>query len=596
MALSHAEIFEDTYPLIRSCPALNKIHLAGDIKDLTIEVKDGNVLHADRIILAARIPSLRAALSGPLGEENSVLRWPTMPLSLANAFIQYVYTGRVEVTDGNARGMVTLAKMLKMPHLVDWGVAYMVKGVTLENLPATWDFARSMNVEVLTKKCIGLMKAHFENFVPTEVFVRLPAETLLTVLRGSDLSVGSEEEVVDAIARWVGADAGLADDKRLKVHAPTMLKEVQWHLTTVEYRNHLLENYQIFKKGPECPCLMFQISNWIGDADKDKRHCPFNVRTRLRQSIFLFGRDNDDKDGWSVLRVDPQLQQAERVADMKANRSWASYSVVGASIFVVGGGNASRDVDEFLMREGRWRERAPLAVGRQEHAAAVVRIPAAADANGEEALIGVFGGLGGEDSQLEPISSCEVYDVRQDRWLKLPNLPEKRWGPAAACLSGDRRVFVIGGWDASFTALASVVFCHLRADWERQATTADFWLKAAPMRTARRGLAATPFRGAILVAGGVDDRTLNTVEMFSPPDARNPLGQWTELASMQEPRCRFTLLTSTNAVFALGSTVEALTTPGGSDYFNSDLTSWVWSSTTPVESLRRIHGAGSIRM
>ncbi|BHF70374.1 hypothetical protein SprV_0301342400 [Sparganum proliferum] len=45
-----------------------------------ITVKDRAELHVNRIILAARIPSLRATLSGPLGETNSVLRWPTMPL------------------------------------------------------------------------------------------------------------------------------------------------------------------------------------------------------------------------------------------------------------------------------------------------------------------------------------------------------------------------------------------------------------------------------------------------------------------------------------------------------------------------------------
>ncbi|BHF76840.1 hypothetical protein SprV_0501993900 [Sparganum proliferum] len=73
MALPQAEVFEDQFPLIRSCPALNEIRLAQDIKDLRIEVKRGAVLHADRIVLAARVPSLRAALSGPLGEENSVL-------------------------------------------------------------------------------------------------------------------------------------------------------------------------------------------------------------------------------------------------------------------------------------------------------------------------------------------------------------------------------------------------------------------------------------------------------------------------------------------------------------------------------------------
>nr|VZI29649.1 unnamed protein product [Spirometra erinaceieuropaei] len=606
MALQEAELFEDQHPLIRSCPALNEIRLAQDIKDLTIEVKNGDVLHVHRIVLAARIPSLRASVSGPLGVENSVLRWPTAPLSLANALVQYVYTGRVEMTENNVRGLIALARMLELPALVNWGVMFMAKRVNLENLPATWDFANTFNIKLLADTCIGLMKEHFELFVPTELFVRLSAETVLSLFRSDRLSVGSEEEVVTAIARWTGAGAcGQADDERLKVHAPAMLKEVQWHLTDVECRDRLMKDHPTFGKSPECLQLMLQVERLIGAADKDKLARPFNLRPRLRPTIFLFGKDKDGQGSWSVRRTDQHLQQVERVADMKTRRWYATYSVVGESIFVVGGGwngPALVDVDEFLVREGRWRERAPLAVRRQEHAAAVVKVHAV---DGEETLIGIFGGGLMEGDSCTCLASCEAYDVRQDRWHKLPDLPEKRSGPAAACLPGDSRVFVFGGYDSS-SRLASVVFCNLRADWQEKATsarTADFWQPAAAMRTARSRLAATPFRGAILVAGGYDgQRALNVVETFSPPDAGNPLGQWTKLADMKKPRHLFALLTSSNAVFAFGNqeepfnTVETLTAPGGLADMENDLTSWVWSPKIPLETLDRIDGAASVCM
>nr|VZI49808.1 unnamed protein product [Spirometra erinaceieuropaei] len=606
MALQEAEIFEDQHPLLRSCPALNEIRLAQDMKDLTIEVKNGDVLHVHRIVLAARIPSLRASLSGPLGEENSVLRWPTAPLSLANALVQYVYTGRVEMTENNVRGLIALARMLELPALVNWGAIFMAKRVNLENLPATWDFAKSMNLKLLADTCIGLMKEHFEEFVPTELFVRLPAETVLSLLRSDHLPVGSEEEVVAAIARWTGAGAcGQADDEKLKVNAPAMLKEVQWHLTDVECRDRLMEKYPTIWESPECARLLARIERWIGAADKDKLARPFNLRPRLRPTIFLFGKDKGGQGSWSVRRTDQRLQQVDRVADMKTRRWYASYSVVGESIFVVGGAwnnTALVDVDEFLVREGRWRKRAPLAVRRQQHAAAVVKVHAV---DGGETVIGIFGGCFKEGDSWTYLASCEVYDVRQDRWHKLPDLPEKRFGPSAACLPGDSRIFVFGGSDGS-SEFASVVFCNLRADWREEtvsARTADFWQPAAAMRTARVGLAATPFRGAILVVGGwKSGKALNVVEMFSLPDAGNPLGQWTKLAKMKQPRRYFTLLTSANAVFALGNldepknTVETLTAPGGSADFENDLTSWVWSSKSPVETLDRIDGAASVRM
>ncbi|VDL88301.1 unnamed protein product [Schistocephalus solidus] len=109
--------------------------------------------------------------------------------------------------------------------------------------------------------------------------------------------------------------------------------------------------------------------------------------------------------------------------------------------------------------------------------------------------------------------------------------------------------------DGKFTSEGqSVTFCRLEAT-ATSARTANFWQAAASMRTARWALAVTPFRGRIIVAGGFanGEESLNVVEMFTPPDASSPLGQWTELTGMKQGRAFFTLLTFANAVFALGS-------------------------------------------
>ncbi|BHF84929.1 distal tubule morphoproteinsis [Sparganum proliferum] len=443
--------------------------------------------------------------------------------------------------------VVMFAKMMKLSNLESWGVQFMANRVNLENLATTWDFARSSNMGSLMETCINLMQEQFMNFVSTDFFVRLPADTVLALLRNDHLSVDSEEAVFEAISSWVAAGDKECDNERLRLHAPEMLKEVRWCQTTVQFRSRLVDTHPMFQESTSCARFMAQVGQWMCYSDKDKPPCPFNQRRRPPQTIFffVFGKDKD-QDRWSVLRFDPQLEKEERIADME-ERKWATYSPVGESIFVVGGNTAqescSTSVEEFLVAERRWRKRAALAVGRIWHAAAVLT-----EAGGE-ALIGVFGGYGNG----ERLSSCEVYEVNRDRWFKLPDLREKRDEPAAACLPGDSRVFVFGGYNGS-SLLASVEFCQLRADWRERATSSDFWQPAAPMRTARHGLAATHFRGKIIVAGGYDGKRLNMVEMFTPPDARCPRGQWTELAGMKESRSRFALLTSTDgAVFALGN-------------------------------------------
>ncbi|VDM05871.1 unnamed protein product [Schistocephalus solidus] len=75
------------------------------------------------------------------------------------------------------------------------------------------------------------MRQRFEEFVATDLFLRMPADTGLNLLRSDDLSVDSEEHVIGAISRWVGS-GDKADDVKLKVHALAMLKEVQRHQTT----------------------------------------------------------------------------------------------------------------------------------------------------------------------------------------------------------------------------------------------------------------------------------------------------------------------------------------------------------------------------
>nr|VZI44839.1 unnamed protein product [Spirometra erinaceieuropaei] len=562
------------------------------------QVKHGAILNAHRIILAARIPSLRAALSGDLGKDNSVLKWPTVPLNLANSLLQYVYTGQLEVTQTNAMAIVMFAKMMKLSDLENWGVQFMTNRVNLENLATTWDFARSSNMGSLMETCINLMQAQFTSFVSSDLFVRLPADTVLTLLRNDYLSVDSEEAVFEAISSWVGAGDKECDNERLRLHAPDMLKEVRWCQTTLQFRSRLVDSHPIFQDSISCARFMSQVEQWMWFADKDKPPCPFNQRRRTHPAIFfVFGKDKD-QNRWSVLRFDPQLEKEQRISDME-KREYASYSVVGESIFVVGGDTAQQEdstsVEEFLVAERRWRKRTSLAVGRSAHAAAVLT-----EAGGE-ALIGVFGGFrnGGR------LSSCEFYEVSRDRWFKLPDLREKRSASAAVYLPGDSRIFVFGGWNGLTSVLASVEFCHLRADWRERAASSDFWQPAAPMRTARFGLAATHFRGKIIVAGGRGgENRLNVVEMFTPPDARCPQGQWTVLAGMKEPRSRFALLTSTDdAIFALGcwsggsgNTVETFTAPGGPADVSNDLTSWSWSSKKPLETLAQFAGAASIRI
>nr|VZI49282.1 unnamed protein product [Spirometra erinaceieuropaei] len=127
-----------------------------------------------------------------------------------------------------------------------------------------------------------------------------------------------------------------------------MLKEVQWHQTTAQFREHLLDNHPIYQTNIECARQMAAVEQWIGAAATRRRMCPFNQHSRngrTPQIIFVFGRDKD-QDRWSVRRFDSELQNEERVADMELRRK-ATYSVAGG-----GDGGSGNTIEALTAPEG----------------------------------------------------------------------------------------------------------------------------------------------------------------------------------------------------------------------------------------------------
>uniref|UniRef100_A0A0X3PZU7 Uncharacterized protein n=1 Tax=Schistocephalus solidus TaxID=70667 RepID=A0A0X3PZU7_SCHSO len=83
--------------------------------------------------------------------------------------------------------------------------------------------------------------------------------------------------------------------------------------------------------------------------------------------------------------------------------------------------------------------------------------------------------------------------------------------------------------------------------------------------------------------------------------ATRPLGQWTELAGMKQPRIDFTLITFGDTVLALGcfgsvSSIETLTKPVSPATYGNNLASWIRFSKGPVELLGSSWGSENVHM
>ncbi|VDL97609.1 unnamed protein product [Schistocephalus solidus] len=183
----------------------------------------------------------------------------------ATSLLNYVYTGQVEITQANVKELVR---------------------VNLEKLATMWDFASSFNSRSVMETCPNLRKAQFKSSTSSDLFVRLPADTVLTLLQNDDLPVDSEEHVFAAISRWVCPNK-IVDQERLEVHAPTILKEIRWCQTTVESRNHLTNSDIMFQ---ESKSFHPTPNRWCKLPDmREVRDGPAAASLPGDSRIFVFG-------------------------------------------------------------------------------------------------------------------------------------------------------------------------------------------------------------------------------------------------------------------------------------------------------------------
>ena len=170
-----------------------------------------------------------------------------------------------------------------------------------------------------------------------------------------------------------------------------------------------------------------------------------------------------------------------RYAPLRHPRAAAAAAVVDDKIVVTGGqadGKLVRQT-EFLPGGVEWKQGADLPTPR-EHLAV------AADEDGR-----FLYAVGGRDlSPDNNTRALERYDIRDDRWTKLPSLPVATGSLGAAILKG--RLVAAGG-ETSTGVIKSVQSYNLKS---------RRWSQLAALRTPRHGLGAAALGDTLYTIGG----------------------------------------------------------------------------------------------
>ncbi|XP_022805564.1 uncharacterized protein LOC111342719 [Stylophora pistillata] len=159
--------------------------------------------------------------------------------------VEYIYTGDVTLNGENVAGLLKAGSGYEIPALAraccDW-LSLRMESFNAVNI--LW-LAREENckeTKVLQEEAKSFIVANFTSVSEEDEFVEFENEDLKEIIQRDDLGVNYEEEVFNAVAKWVAAD----EDERTS-YLPELLRCIRLQNTSPEFLQNLKQHPLIMK-------------------------------------------------------------------------------------------------------------------------------------------------------------------------------------------------------------------------------------------------------------------------------------------------------------------------------------------------------------
>ncbi|KAK2820441.1 hypothetical protein Q5P01_023400 [Channa striata] len=221
----------------------NEQRKAGLFCDLTLVFSGQRVrtLCAHRSVLSAASHYFTLLLGGQFSESVSgrveLKEWSseTGPNpDTVDRVLQFMYTGEIRVTTGNVHEVLELADRFLLVELKSFCGEFLIKKLSLSNCVAVHSLAHMYTLDRLALEAAAMIRRNFHKIIHNEEFYMLPLHLVQHWLSDSEIAVDSEQELFEAIIKWVHQNTEEREEHfeelfrllRLPQIAPTYLIQV----------------------------------------------------------------------------------------------------------------------------------------------------------------------------------------------------------------------------------------------------------------------------------------------------------------------------------------------------------------------------------
>ncbi|XP_051538241.1 kelch-like protein 40b [Myxocyprinus asiaticus] len=522
--------------------------------DCVLKIKDKE-FPCHRLVLAACSSYFRAFFKSGVEEskQREIVLEDVEP-GVMGMILKYLYTSNINVTEQNVQDIFALANMLQIPSIFTVCVSFLQKRLSLCNCLAIFRLGLMLDCPRLAISARNFACERFQFIARDEEFLQLNPSELAAIIASDSLNVETEQDVFEALIKWVGYD----QEKRLE-DLPVLLDCVRLRLVPQEYFAKNVEKHEWLSSNPEISKKLQLVKDAHagklpevkakskksedkkdGDGDEEGEEeeqeelLPGILNDNLRFGMFL--RDLIFLLSYSAAAAyDPTGNDCYVAAlSTQIPKNHCSLVTKENQIFVAGGlfyDEQSKDEQiysyflQFDPASSDWMGMPPMPS------------PRFLFGMGEaENSIYVIGGREMKEGE-HILDTVMVYDRKFLKWAESDPLSYPVYGHGT--VSHNEIIYVIGGKGENKECLKRVCAYDTK---KRQ------WTDLAPLNTARSLFGVTIHKNKIYVAAGVTDTGITgSSEVY---DIKT--NKWSEFVEFPQARSSLSLVTVAGVLYAVG--------------------------------------------
>lgn len=512
---------------------LNKLHLLrkeNSMCDATLSV-EGKKFPVHRNVLCASSAYFQVMFTSGMAESFADhVEIQGIQADIFDAILDFIYTGKVEVSEDNVQQLLPASKMLQIEDIEVICCDFLKHELDSSNCVGIYTFSDAHSCFNLSKSALDFIHRNFVEVSKQDEFLQLTKTSLLQMLASEELKIESEEQVFEAAMRWV-----VHDLSRGREALGNILEQIRLPLVSPKF----LEQYLVTCQSASIKRMLAGILDGYRNYQslaRSQQRVHTQPRRASRKCFFIIGgysrtvggRWSDTSSLYTVEKFDSFSQTCDSftTAQMSFARSGHAVASIGGLIYAIGGENDSLIYDTVECYDpvlNSWSVVAPLTAPRVACGVCVV-----------EDFIFVMGGWVGS----EIAENIERYDPDLDQWVVVGKVETKRFHLGVAEMDG--LIYVAGGLSDLGEEL-KVFECYN--------PVSDSWMRQPDMRHRRAYLGLATLGSVLYAMGGSNESegALASVERFDLDTS-----QWTEVTPMDSPRAGLSVAVSSGLLYVFG--------------------------------------------